>query len=181
MNEDRFTRLTAKVSGADAGTITGTAVKYGVDVPRGTGLYERVKAGAFRAQIAAPNRVPVLWQHDQDSPIGRAVKLSDSHGELVFEALITEHADVPDARKALALLREGIIDEISVGFEWQTWHEERDEKTKALTIVHDKARLREFSVVTFGALGRDARVKSVASVGGLSVAAYRARLAALQA
>jgi len=179
MNDDRFTRLTAKVSEAEAGTIKGVAVRYGVDVPRGEGLAERVSPGAFRAQLSAPNRVQVLWQHDWDSPIGRAVKLSDSGDELLFEALITENVDVPDARKALALLREGIIDEISVGFEWQTWHEERD-KTH-LTIVHDKARLREFSVVTFGAQGKQAKVKSVASKGGLSVAAYRARLAALTA
>jgi len=181
MNEDRFTRLTAKVSEAKAGTIKGTALKYNVDVMRGEGLAERVSPGAFRAQLAAPNRVMVLWQHDWDSPIGRGVKLTDSTEELNFEALITENVDVPDARRALALLREGIVDEISVGFEWGTWHEERDEKKHQLTIVHDKARLREFSVVTFGALGKDARVKSVASQGGLSVASYRARLAALQA
>jgi HK97 family phage prohead protease len=180
---ERYTELRATIAPTELkGIITGQAVKYGIDIPRGPRLFERVEAGAFRAQLNAANRVSVLWQHDTDAPIGRATHLEDSDGGLQFKAKITQHADVPEARKALALLEEGVVDEISVGFDWGTWREERDEETGAYTIVHTKARLREFSVVTFGALGRDATVKSVASHGQpISIEAYRARLARLNA
>lgn len=180
MSGDRYTTLTAAVTEATPGTITGTAMTYGVDIPRGPGLFERVEAGAFKAQLAAPNRVLVLWGHDWDAPIGRATSLKDADGRLVFEAKVSDNPAIPDAAKTLALLREGIVDEVSVGFEWGTWHEERDADTGALTIVHTKGRLREFSVVPFGALGREATVKSVASAGRLNIEAYRARLAALR-
>jgi HK97 family phage prohead protease len=185
---DRYTTLAAKVDSGDAlkGIISGTAMKYGVNIPRGPRLFERVEPGTFKAQLSAPNRVTVLWQHDGDAPIGRATSLKDVGDELRFEALISQHADIPEARKALALLDEGVIDEVSVGFEWGTWHEERDDEAGTFTIVHTKARLREFSVVTFGALGQDATVKSVASAAGMIAApinidAYRARLAGLRA
>lgn len=179
---ERFTNLRAVIDTTDdAGTITGIAARYNVPVDRGPGLAEMLAPGLFRAQLKAPNRVAVLWQHDTDSPIGRATGFEDSAEELRFTARITNHEDVPDARKALALLKEGVIDEVSVGFEWGTWEEQRSDE--GLTILHTKARLREFSVVTFGALGRDARVVTVASVDHRAAAraALRARLAGLNA
>lgn len=160
------------------GTIMGVAAQYGVPIERGFNIFEQIQAGAFKAQVGAPNRVMVLWQHDRDNPIGRALSLDDGTSELRFTAKISEHADVPEARKALALLREGIVDEVSVGFDWGTWTEKRE--GDKMTIMHTKARLREFSVVTFGALGRGARVVTVANEQLKSEAlAYRARLARL--
>jgi hypothetical protein len=183
MSAERFTTLRATLdAGDEPGTIAGVAVRYGVDVPRGPRFAERVEAGAFAAQLVDPARVAILWQHDGDSPIGRASALVDSASELRFVGRISESADIPDARKALALLREGLIDEVSVGFEWGKWREERDDETGVTTIVHTKSRLRELSVVTFGALGRDARVLSVASAGAgddFDLKAIRARLASL--
>lgn len=176
---DNFTTLRASITETGKpGTITGTAVAYNVDIPRGMDLYERIAPGAFKAQMNAANRIPVLWQHNSESPIGRATKLTDSAEKLDFQALISSNPDVPAATNALALLREGIIDEMSIGFQWGTWHEERDnDKT---VIVHTKARLIEMSVVTAGALGEKAKVASVHSQGArLDIAAYRARLAKL--
>lgn len=174
--------LTAKVDDADAkaGTITGVAARYGVPVKRATGLFEQLQPGMFKHQLNAANRVAVLWQHDWDSPIGRATQLVDSAEMLRFTAKITENTDVPEARKALALLREGIVDEISVGFDWVNWSEQRSGSDT--TILHTKGRLREFSVVTFGALGREARVVTVASdQAKQQAAAWRARLDRLRA
>jgi HK97 family phage prohead protease len=180
MTQQGTSEFTATVDAVDeeAGTITGIAVRYGIEVPRGGRYFEVVQPGAFARQVADPARVSVLWQHDSDSPIGRASALDDNEERLAFVAKISQNADVPDARKALALLREGIVDEISVGFQWQKWSEQRtDDKT---TILHERARLREFSVVTFGALGREARVLTVAAdQGGLDVALYRAKFGAL--
>jgi HK97 family phage prohead protease len=181
MTQQQFTEWAATVAGVDeeTGEIEGVAVRYNVPIQRGSNLYEMVQPGAFAKQIADPARVSVLWQHDSDAPIGRASNLEDTAEVLRFRAKITQHADVPEARKALALLREGVIDEISVGFQWQKWSEVRDD-TK-VTIVHERARLRELSVVTFGALGRDARVLTVASDNqtGLQLDLIRAKFDAL--
>lgn len=182
LTAERFTNLRAIIDTTDdSGVITGIAATYNVPVERGFGLYEMLNPGVFRAQLKAPNRVAVLWQHNADSPIGRATALEDSNKELRFTAKISDHEDIPEARKALALLKEGVVDEVSVGFEWGTWEEQRTESD--LTIVHTKARLREFSVVTFGALGRDARVITVANDDHRAAqrAAMRARLASLNA
>ena len=179
---ERHTELRATILATDAatGTIEGMAVKYGVKIPRGQRLSEEVGPGAFSAQVGAPNRVAVLWQHNSDDPIGRVSTFKDSAEELKFSAKISESADIPEARKALALLREGIVDEISVGFDWGTW--ELQESDEGTNILHTKGRLRELSVVTFGALGRDARVVTVASESDKQEAlAYRARLARLRA
>ena len=179
--KDQFTSLAATVADVneETGTIEGVAVRYNVDIPRGPGMFERVQPGAFTKQIADPARVSVLWQHDSDAPIGKVSALEDGAESLRFTAKISENADIPEARKALALLREGIIDEISVGFQWGSWVEERSDDGD-LTIAHTKARLRELSVVTFGALGREARVLTVAAeVTAANLDAYRARFGML--
>jgi HK97 family phage prohead protease len=77
-------------------------------------------------------------------------------------------------------MREGIIDELSVGFDWVKWEEQRTDD--GLLIVHRQARLREISVVTFGALGRNARAMTVNSAPkrqGSSVTSWRERFARL--
>lgn len=179
-NKDRYTTLTAEITDTKDGVITGIAAKYNTPVQRGQGLYEVLMPGMFKAQVKAPNRVAVLWQHDTDSPIGRATDLTDSEVDLQFKALISRNADIPEARKAMALLEEGIVDEISVGFGWGTWNEVH--KDDGLYIEHIKGQLREFSVVTFGALGREARVVTVASDRAMQDAlAYKAKLARLRA
>jgi HK97 family phage prohead protease len=142
MTEQQFSQFAATVDDVDEGTglITGVAIRYNTPVERGRNLFEMVEPGAFAKQIADPARVSVLWQHDSDAPIGRATQLVDSSELMRFSAQITQHADVPEARKALALLREGIIDEISVGFQWQKWTEVREDDK--LTILHTRGRLR---------------------------------------
>lgn len=178
----RYTELTVPVETSKDGIITGTAAKYDFRVQRAPRLFEGIRAGAFAAQVKAPNRVLVLWNHDRNEPIGRATSLADVDGRLDFEARITRHEDVPTARKALALLEDEVVEEISVGFDWGKWSVEEDAETGEVTYWHDRAVLREFSVVPFGAMGEEAKVKSVASENALLEAmAYRARLARLRA
>jgi HK97 family phage prohead protease len=176
----RYTELAVPVSTSPEGIITGTAARYDFKVQRAPRLFEGIRAGAFAAQVKAPNRVMVLWQHDRNEPIGRATSLKDVDGRLDFEARITSSPDVPTARKAMALLADEVIEEVSVGFDWGKWTVEEDEE--GTTYWHDRAVLREFSVVTFGAMGEEATVKSVASeTDRLLAAQYRARLARLRA
>jgi HK97 family phage prohead protease len=160
-------RLAAKVlKGAEPGSIKGTAIRYGVDVPRGYGLFLNVEKGAFVDQVADPSRVKVLWQHDEDTPIGRINDLRDISDRMDFGGRISTSEKVPQAETALELLRDEILDEVSVGFDILKFDRQIDEENDRVTYIVKKARLREISVVTFGALGEDAVVKQVASESG---------------
>jgi HK97 family phage prohead protease len=173
---DRFTTLSAKVEDVKDGVITGIAAAYDVKISRGENLFEMLSPGVFAAQVKDPARVPILFQHDNDSPIGRVSTLTDSPERLKFAAKISQDDRIPDAVKATAMLEEGIIDEMSVGFAWQKWEQVKDET--GLTIVHTRSRLKEISLVTFGALGREARVLTLAS-DAINVAAIRESMARL--
>ena len=164
--------LAAKVSpGAEPGTITGTAVRYDVDVDRGGGwLFLRLLPGVFADQVKDPARVKVLWQHDVWEPIGKVHGLADSKARLDFDAKIEDSANLPTAVKALELLRAGVLDEVSVGFDIKKFTREEDDERDRVTYIVSKAVLREISVVTFGAMGQDAKVKQVASESGPDLA-----------
>lgn len=180
-NPDRFTTLAAKVEDVKDGIITGIAAAYDVKIARGENLFEMLSPGTFAAQVKDPARVPILFQHDDDSPIGRVRTLEDSPERLRFSAKISQDERIPDATKATAMLEEGIIDEMSVGFAWGKWEQVKDES--GLTIVHIRSRLKEISLVTFGALGRQARVLTLASEQAvtINVAAIRESMARLNA
>lgn len=174
------------------GTIKGTGCVYGVEVDRGGGwLFLQLEPGCFAAQVPYASRVLVLWQHQDGSPIGKLSALEDSAERLRYVGRITENQDVPDARKALALLREGedgmpaVIEQVSVGFRMLKWiREESDDGEKVLYRITE-AHLEEISVVTFGALGDAATVEDVWSRGtdveGLAGIEVRARAAKARA
>jgi len=164
--------LAAKVAaGAEPGTITGTAVRYNVDVDRGGGwLFLRLLPGCFAEQVKDPARVKVLWQHDPWEPIGKVHGLADTKARLDFDARIEDSANLPTAVKALELLRTGVLDEVSVGFDIKKFTREEDQEKDTVTYIVSKAVLREISVVTFGALGQSAKVDQVASESGPDLA-----------
>lgn len=155
-------RLAAEVrTGEDQCTIKGTACRYGEPVDRGWGLYLELVAGCFAAAVKDPARVLVLWQHDTDEPIGRLRELTDSAEKLDFGGWITDSEDVPNGRRALSLLRDGIIDQVSVGFKIQKYERIVDDEKDTVTYRILKAWLMELSNVTFGAFGDGATVEEV--------------------
>lgn len=157
-------QLVAKVStGEDPGTILGTACRYGSPVDRGFGLQMELAAGCFAAAVRDPARVLVLWQHDDDEPIGRMRDLTDSAEKLDYLGWITESEDVPTGRRALSLLRDGVIDEVSVGFRIQKYERVVDEEADTVLYRILRAHLMELSIVTFGAFGDGATVEQVFS------------------
>ena len=153
----QFTQLMASVVTSDeSGTIQGQAVPYGVEIQ--DGYYRQViERGAFSRQVKDPARVKLLWQHDSSRPIGRATALADTADGLQVSGTILEQ--VPDGALALTMLREGVIDEMSIGFAWDKFTESSDKDGPLIT--HHKARLQEISLVTAGAAEREARVTSV--------------------
>jgi HK97 family phage prohead protease len=120
---------------------------------------EIVAPGAFIDSIAdrkAKNRkLPTLWQHRSDMPIGAYdVFKEDEKGLYVEGQLLVK--DVALARESLALMKAGVVTGLSIGY-WvraSTY----DEKTSIRTLT--QVDLEEVSLVTFPA-NDDARVEAV--------------------
>lgn len=95
----------------DAGSFEGYASIFG-NVDSGGDIIER---GAFKQMVKTRDgKVLVLYQHSTRDPIGKAVVSQDSKG-LAFNGTL----DLNDAtgRKAYGLMKSGILDGMSVGYD----------------------------------------------------------------
>lgn len=114
---------------------------------------DSVRPGAFAQSIAArrPGGVKLLWQHDPASPVGTIEQLhEDGRGLFVRGRLLLS---VTRAREALALMRCGAVDGLSIGYRTVKSHTDRNTGTRILSRVD----LWEVSLVTFP-LQRRARI-----------------------
>lgn len=100
-----------------------------------------VRRGAFaRAVAAGPGRVPLLWQHSADKPIGRIEQIAeDERGLRVIGRLSNVTAA---GREAAALLRDGALDGLSFGYRVRGKVERTNRELTDLDLV-------EVSLVTF--------------------------------
>jgi HK97 family phage prohead protease len=125
----------------------------------GYGDMEKVAHGAFQKSITALNatgrKVPILWQHRAEEPIGswREVR-EDDHGLFVEGGLWLD--DAPYARLAQKGMRDKAVTGLSIGFRPDRWA--YDEKV-GVTIL-EEVTLVEISVVNIPA-NDDARVDTV--------------------
>lgn len=143
----------------DDGVIEGYASTFNVIDSYG----EMVAPGAFKASIAGLKRakrgLKMLWQHDSHQPIGIWDDLEeDAKGLRVVGRLLKD--TVAKAAEAYALIREGALDELSIGYRELESAPHPDQR--GVTILK-KLDLREVSPVTFGALGQAARIDTVKS------------------
>lgn len=144
----------------DDGVIEGYASAFGVVDSHN----EVVEPGAFTASLVESKRkgrsIKMLWQHDSGQPIGVWDDLAeDSKGLWVKGRILKDASKL--AGEAYALLKGGALDELSIGYRTiQT--EPHDDKQGVLRLL--KLDLREVSLVTFGALGRAARITDVKSI-----------------
>lgn len=116
-----------------------------------------VERGAFKASLKekGPAGIKLLWQHDWRQPIGVYDEIrEDDRGLYVKGRLLV--GDVGQAREAHALLREGALDGLSIGF--RTVKDLYDSDSRERTII--EADLWEISLVTFPA-NPEARVSAV--------------------
>lgn len=96
----------------DARTFEGYAAAYGnVDSDN-----DVIEMGAFAKSIKEgfpAKRIKVLWQHKADSPIGLPIDMREDSKGLWVKSRIsrTEKGD-----EAIELMRDGVIDRMSVGF-----------------------------------------------------------------
>lgn len=108
-----------------------------------------VAPGAFTASIAehkAQGTMPaMLWQHDQDEPIGVwLVMEEDAKGLRVKGQIIME---TERGKAAYALLKKGALRGLSIGFVSKEWSYDATQEVRTLTAVD----LWEVSLVTFPA------------------------------
>lgn len=142
----------------DSGAFSGYASTYG---PPADMVGDIVERGAFSQSIAQQGKgYPLLWAHDQASPIGVA-KVSDSRDGLICDGSLVM-AD-PIAQRAYAHLKAGSVKGLSIGFTLP--NDERkivhgSDGTRSLREVH----LHEISLCAIPANPR-AQVTGVKSLG----------------
>ena len=144
--------LTLKKEPDQDGVFEGYASVFGV-VDQGMDVVER---GAFRKSLGS-RKVKMLWQHDMAQPIGVWDEIyEDERGLFVRGRLLKE---VAKGREAMALLRAGAIDSMSIGYRTMEAVPEGDGRVRKLMEVD----LFEISLVTFPMLP-DAKVTNVKSI-----------------
>ncbi len=75
-----------------------------------------IEPGAFSKSLSAKGgkKIKILWQHNTDQPIGKVTKVfEDDKGLFIKAALPKEHTLANDAA---VLVKNGIIDSLSIGF-----------------------------------------------------------------
>lgn len=135
----------------EGGTFAGFASTS--DLDRGNDI---VVKGAFSRTLAQRGaKVKLLWQHDMEKPIGKPTLLEEREGGLYIEGKIS---DTERGREAMTLLRDGVIDSMSIGYSVK----EADYYEDGVRVIRDLD-LYEVSLVTFP-MNENARVTSVKSV-----------------
>lgn len=125
---------------------------------------EAVERGAFKQSLAAARRekrsIKMLYQHDSFQPIGVWDELVEDDTGLRVKGRILKDASVK-AAETYALIREGALDELSIGYREV---ETKKDPSRPGVLLLKQLNLREVSVVTFGALSVAARIDSVKSI-----------------
>src|SRR4029078_6988157 len=134
------------------GTVEGYASLFGeIDASRDMGM-----RGAFAdtVKLRAVRKIPMLFQHDPAEPVGVWLELrEDAHGLFARGRLIPH---VSRGAELIALIRDGAIDGLSIGF--RTLKGRVDPKTRVRKL--EAVDLWEISIVTFPLLA-GARVRAV--------------------
>ena len=133
----------------DGRTVVGIAVPFDAPTPirDASGSYtELFRRGAFAKTISERgDRVKFLAQHDRRAmPLGRATLLREDAAGLYAEFRVSQTRDGDDA---LALIRDGALDALSIGFRpvKDVWNRDRS------MVERTEARLDEVSAVSFPA------------------------------
>lgn len=121
---------------------------------------DTIRKGAFKATLkdfaARGRKVPILWQHRWDQPLGVFDVLKEDDTGLYVEGQLLV-ADVRQSAEAHALMKAGAISGMSIGFETVAYKVDKD-GNRELTEI----KLWEGSIVTFPA-NDEARIDAVKS------------------
>lgn len=131
------------------GSFSGYASVFGVIDSQG----EEVAYGAFKQSLNAwseSGKMPkLLWQHDYRQPIGLWKHIyEDDHGLHVEGHLLLE---LSQAREAYSLLKNGVVDGLSIGFVTVRSRRKDGRNSQARIRILEEVNLQEISLVTFAA------------------------------
>lgn len=127
---------------------TGYASTFDVDLGG-----DMIMQGAFKKTLAErSDRVKILWQHSD--PIGKPLRMIEDNKGLYVEGKISR-TRLGD--EALELMKDGVVDQMSIGFSIPAGKSDRDEN--GLRIIKE-VKLFEFSPVTFP-MNENAFIQSV--------------------
>jgi uncharacterized protein len=101
-------------AGGQPGTFSGIASRYGELDAHGTILDPGVFADSLREHIARNTWPPMLWHHEGSQPIGVWTSIREDAQGLQVEGRLT--LEVARAKEVHALLRDGAVRGVSVGF-----------------------------------------------------------------
>lgn len=133
--------------------VSGIGVPYNTDarIADWFGEYiERFENGAVQDSDDAL----LYWRHSE--PIGKITSARNTDAGWEITATISQ---TPRGDEAYALLKDGVIREFSIGFQPIDHREVVEDET--VVIVRTKVKVREVSLVPFGAFGKDAPVSQV--------------------
>jgi len=143
----------------DEGTFEGYASTFGVVDE----YNDVIEPGAFTKTIRERgHRVKICWQHQWDNPIGVPLVMEEHGRERLPEGLLSRAPEASgglfvrgrispttQGRDALVLLRDGVVDELSIGYD--TVKSDYSGEGKSRLRHLREVRLWEFSPVTWGA------------------------------
>lgn len=112
MSEQKLLPFSAEVKlDYEGRTIEGYAAAFGnIDQ-----VNDIIQNGAFsKTLVERGNKVKFLWQHDTKQPLGKILELREDQRGLFFKAIVS---DTQLGRDALALLRDGAIEGMSIGYD----------------------------------------------------------------
>src|SRR3989337_59790 len=104
-----------------------------------------VAAGSFKESLEKNGLPAMLWQHNPDVVIGKYIEAREDQAGLFMRGEI--NLEVQQGREAYALLKQGALKGMSIGF--ITLEDEYDRESQVRTIK--KVSLMEVSIVTFPA------------------------------
>lgn len=121
-----------------------------------------IEHGSFAKTLAdrqQQKRVKVLYQHDRMSPIGVPTLMEETQDGLLVIGKVSE---TQTGKDVLTLLRDGVITEMSIGFDPVEFYFKEDSSGELCRFITE-CRLWEFSPVTHGA-NRGAKISQVNSL-----------------
>lgn len=125
-------------------TVRGLAVPYGVEIELFDGYFETIAPGALADRAEDATSLKLFYRHNE--PIGLITSITETAEGIEIEA---RFSDTQAARDAYQLVRDGVIDRLSIGFIPLTFERTEDEAGLHTTIT--SLDLREVSLVPFPA------------------------------
>ena len=125
-------------------TVRGLAVPYNTEIELIPGYFETIAPGALAPRAESDTSLKLVYRHDE--PIGLITAATETDAGIEIEA---RFSDTQTARDAYQLVRDGVIDRLSIGFAPLTYERTEDERGTHTTIT--SLALREVSLVPFPA------------------------------